>query len=423
MTQPSAQHPSSSTHWSEDRRYQLGWVRRWLREAVRDNTWIVPAVGAIAGLALANAVGTRGPQDAGWTVSVDRARDTLTSSVALVFTALSIVLALSSVAAQNVVTRYGSRTLRLYLRRSAAQWVIGVFLTAVAFVFTQQFGLRRLDPNAPAPVAGLVISILLMTLTCGAMIMYVSAVVRWFRVDKAIITLRKATVEAAAAVVRSGRATTTVPSIPQRPSTATDLMAPRSGHLAAIDTDALLALCQPLDAIAVVSEPLGAAVVKGQPIGWIAGPRPTSAVPPDHEIGEAIDVTSTRELRLNIEYGLIGLVDMAIIALSPAVNDPNTAVEVIEELTFLYHHIATASLGPYAVPHAQATPRVVVYARTFGELVKLGTTQIVLYGLTDPMVVRALRRLAHSLQLLDLNDDDRSHVDEFAATLAATPAS
>ena len=138
---------------------------------------------------------------------------------------------------------------------------------------------------------------------------------------------------------------------------------------------------------------------------------------PERPIAENVDVSRTRELAESIEYGLFALVDIAIIALSPAVNDPNSAVEVIEEMSFLFAEIAKDPLGPYVVPDTDSWPCVVVKARTFGELVELATTQIVLYGINDPLVVFTLRRFANSLQMIDLSDADRAHVDAFAAKL------
>jgi uncharacterized membrane protein len=114
------------------------------------------------------------------------------------------------------------------------------------------------------------------------------------------------------------------------------------------------------------------------------------------------------------------MVDIAIIALSPAVNNPNTAVEVIEEIGFLFARLRPDDLGPYALGDQDGC-RVIVTARTFGALVDLGTTQIVLYGITDPLVMRALNRLAASLDLLDLDDDDRAHVERFEAKLNGEP--
>ena len=142
---------------------------------------------------------------------------------------------------------------------------------------------------------------------------------------------------------------------------------------------------------------------------------PRAHLRPEETVSDIVDVSGTRELGHSLEYGLTALVDVAIIALSPAINDPNSAVEVIEELSFLFHDLAELPLGSFAVPDAESWPRVVVITRTFGELLDFTTRQIVQYGVDDPNVREALRRFAKSMQQLDLNEDDRAHVDAFAA--------
>ena len=356
-----------------------------------------------------------------WTVTVDRSRDTLIAALGLVFTSLSIVLALASVSAQNVVGRFGSRTLRMYMRRSSSRWVVGTFALAATFILTEQFQLRRLDPDSPAPVAGLSISVVLLVITGTTLIWYISSVVRWFRVDRAVAGVI-AGIEETLGKIRRTRAGTVPTEVPDRPSRSTDLLAQNSGHLAEVDTDMMLDVCGSIEAEVVITSHVGAAVVRGQPIGWLAARDPDAQSPPETRVAERMDVSGTRELGDSVEYGLFALVDIAIMALSPAVNDPTSAVEVIEEMSFLFPRLADVPLGPYAVPDDESWPRVVVFARSFGQLVEIATTQIVLYGLTDPNVVLALRHLAASLDLLDLNDDDRRYVDEFAAKLETAPA-
>jgi len=396
------------------------WLRRRLREAVRDNQWLLSALGALTGFLLAMLIGTGGGVETHkWTVTVDRSRDSLLALLALVFTALSIVLALASVSAQNVVGRFGSRVLRIYNRRSVDRWVIAMFALAAMFILTEQFQLRRLDPASPAPVAGLVVSVILLVIAATTLIWYISAVTKWFRVDRTVARVIEVERQTFRAVshAREGSVPT---SIPERPHTTTDLLAPRSGHLAEIDADMILRVCGSIDTLVVITPPLGAPVVRNQPIGWVTTRDPLSQLPPETHIGGRLDVSGTRELLHSMEYGLVALVDIAIMALSPAVNDPNSAVEVIEEMGFLFPEIAQVPLGPYAVPDTESWPRVVVYARSFGELVELATTQIVLYGITDPNVALALRRFADSLELLDLNEADQRYVDEFAAKLGPT---
>lgn len=78
-----------------------------------------PAVGAVVELTFAKVVGTgSGNEVSQRAILVDRVRDWMIASFGLTFTALSIVLALASVAAQNVVSRFGSRTLRIYIQHS-----------------------------------------------------------------------------------------------------------------------------------------------------------------------------------------------------------------------------------------------------------------------------------------------------------------
>ena len=43
-------------------------LRRRLREAARDNQWLIPAVGAVTGWLLSLAIGTHGDTSSGWTI-------------------------------------------------------------------------------------------------------------------------------------------------------------------------------------------------------------------------------------------------------------------------------------------------------------------------------------------------------------------
>ena len=399
---------------------RMRWSRRRFREAIADNQWLLPAIGALLGFLLAMAIGTGGGREADpWTVSVDRARDTLLTSLGLVFTALSIVLALASVASQNVVGRFGSRVLRIHGRRSPDNWVIAAFAMAAVFIVTEQFQLRRLDPDSPAPIAGLVTSMLLLFLTGSLVIWYISSLIRWFRTDRTVAVVVERTRRVARKLERNRRG---VPvSLPERPPDALDLPVHRSGHVAEVDTDVALQALGNVDAMAVVTAPIGAPVVVGDSIGWEVSRDPSTELRPGHGVKITVDVSGTRELGESLEYGIAALVDIAIIALSPAVNDPNSAVVVIEDLSFLFPDLASAPLGPHALPDGDSWPRIVVARHSFGELVTLATEQIVLYGADDPNVRRALRRFAESLQRIELDESDRAHVDAFAASIPPTP--
>jgi hypothetical protein len=222
-------------------------------------------------------------------ILVDRSRDTLSGALALVFTSLSIVLALASVAAQNVASRFGSSVMRIYARRSPDRWVIAAFAFSATFILTEQLQPRRLDPDGPAPVAGLALSVIFLVITASLVIWCISTIVRWFRIDRAVAGVMKVTREAAGRVTRHRRAFAPE-TIPERPNHAPDVPAPRQGHLAEIDTDVAYEKCRRLDAIVVITERLGAAVVAGQAIGWIASRDPDGVLWPER--GSSMSSTS-----------------------------------------------------------------------------------------------------------------------------------
>jgi uncharacterized membrane protein len=128
-----------------------------------------------------------------------------------------------------------------------------------------------------------------------------------------------------------------------------------------------------------------------------------------------IEITEARDLDRAVGYGIIVLVDIAIMALSPGVNDPNTAVQVIEELIFLFPQLAQVQLNSVGRIDAEGVQRVAVRSATLGDYIEIATTQIVLYSGGDPAVIMALGHFVSVLQGLDLSEGDREAVARFAS--------
>ena len=91
------------------------------------------------------------------------------------------------------------------------------------------------------------------------------------------------------------------------------------------------------------------------------------------------------------------MVDIAIRALSPAVNDPTTAVQVLDHLEDVLREIGTTHL----VSNEERTgPRhhgVVVPVRRWDDYLTLGVTEIREYGGNSVQVMRRLRAMLEHL--------------------------
>jgi uncharacterized membrane protein len=339
------------------------------------------------------------------------------SALSILFAGLSIVLALGSVTIQNVVERFSLRLLRIYIRNPWDKAVIAVFALTATFILTEWFLLSALPTEALAPVGGIITSMLLLFFSGAMIIWYISALTSWFRVDRTVRRIGRYTLRAARSVERHHRHDSpAAESSFEQPPDAIAVPAPRSGYLTEVDTEGLFDLAVRYDLELVIDRGIGGNVVRGEPIGWIAGGKPDSGeIPPPDRLAEMIEITEARDLDRAVGYGIIVLVDIAIMALSPGVNDPNTAVQVIEEMTFLFPQLAQIQLGPVGRTDAEGAPRVAVRSATLGDYIEIATRQIVLYSGGDPVVIMALQHFVRVLQGLDLTERDQEAVDTFAA--------
>jgi uncharacterized membrane protein len=297
---------------------------------------------------------------------------------------------------------------------------------AAAFILVDWFQLRALPSDALAPVGGMLTSALLLFFSGAMMIWYLGALPNWFRVDRTVRRIAKLTLRAARSVEKEHGEDTLAAEFPfQRPPDSIAVLAHRSGYLAEVDTEGLFDLAVDHDVEVVIDRAIGRSAVQGEPIGWItsgdsaggdsAGGESASDGPPLGRVADTIDITEVRALDRAVGYGIFVLVDMAIMALSPGVNDPNTAVQVIEEMTFLFPLLAQVRLGSFGRTDAEGRLRVAVRASTFGDYVEMATAQIVLYSGGDPAVIKALQHWVRVLEGLDLSGRDRQAVDIFAS--------
>ena len=91
------------------------------------------------------------------------------------------------------------------------------------------------------------------------------------------------------------------------------------------------------------------------------------------------------------------MVDIAIRALSPAVNDPTTAVQVLDHLEDLLRLVGQTDLSDRAAPLEDMETGLVVPVRRWQDYLALSVTEIREYGHSSIQVVRRLRAMLEEL--------------------------
>jgi uncharacterized membrane protein len=114
------------------------------------------------------------------------------------------------------------------------------------------------------------------------------------------------------------------------------LPAATSGYLQAIQPAPLIETATRHDLVVRLTRRVGDHVVEGTPIAW-AWPRSPDQPPPApallaEAVADAVHIGFERTMVQDILFGLRRLVDIANKALSPAINDPYTAIQAVHHL-------------------------------------------------------------------------------------------
>lgn len=115
-------------------------------------------------------------------------------------------------------------------------------------------------------------------------------------------------------------------------------MARQTGFVQAVDDAALIRLAATHNTVIVLRIQPGSYVGEGETVGWANG-APSDAL-------KAIVIGSQRLPNQDIEFGLNQLVEIAVRAMSPAINDPFTALNCVHRLGVLLFHALRHGLPP-----------------------------------------------------------------------------
>ena len=106
----------------------------------------------------------------------------------------------------------------------------------------------------------------------------------------------------------------------------------RSGYIRFVDTGRLLDLAKSWRIRVRVERGVGQFVPAGVPLLLVSREDRIDPVRAA-ELLAAFDIGPTRTLQQDVEFGVIQIVDIALRAISPAVNDPSTAISCIDQLS------------------------------------------------------------------------------------------
>lgn len=267
--------------------------------------------------------------------TVDQLLGVLASSMLPVATfSLSTMVAGFQAATTNVTPRATGLLIEDKRAQSALATFIGAFLYAVV-------GLTALNARLYGDAGRVILfgfTILVVALVVITLVRWVEDLSRMGRVGETIDRIEGATRDALDArsepLHYGGRAYQAIP------ADATPLCSPVVGYIQHVDVSSLGEFSEQIECdIFLVATP-GQFVHLGDPLCWIS----TTAKLPDQaardRLARAFIIGGARTFQQDPRFGFIVLAEVASRALSPAVNDPGTAIDVIGTGTRLLNHWA-----------------------------------------------------------------------------------
>jgi uncharacterized membrane protein len=184
---------------------------------------------------------------------------------------------------------------------------------------------------------------------------------------------------------------------PQIPEWAVPLVGRRSGYIQTVYplllhpsvSDANVTLC--------LRKKVGEHVVGGTVIGWVWAPTPDDPAPAAEQFEAAVDadvrIGFERTIEQDVAFGIRQQIDIGCKALSPAVNDPYTAVQAIDHLAVVCCDLAVRPLGTKIITGPEGSGRVVIPGNSFADYIFFIGGLFGRYGSSDLVVMLALLRL------------------------------
>ena len=268
------------------------------------------------------------------------------SVVGVMFSIILVVLALVS-------SQYTSRILRNFMRSRVTQVVIGIFAGIFTYCLIVLRSIRSGDEGAFVPSLAVFFGFVLALGGVGALMFFIHHIASSIQASSIIASAAQETIAAIDRLfpekLGQGPAEDdddqTQRPLPERNWRA--VPARQSGYIQNVDNAALLRLARDRKTIVRMEYGIGDFVVRNTPLASLA-----LQYPPDQEtiaaLQDTFGISSHRTVEQDAAFGIRQIVDMALKALSPGINDTTTAVMCVDYLTAIM-----AKLAPRQIPSSR----------------------------------------------------------------------
>ncbi|MFF1965467.1 DUF2254 domain-containing protein [Streptomyces sp. NPDC058232] len=394
-----------------DRGYRRPRALSPLREHLRDTFWFAPTVGLLCSFALWWGVSAldaeivthlkdeQAYEEIGDLIRfADDARTIVTTVSSAMMTFIGVVFSISLVAVQMASGQLTPRVVRIFVRSRISKLTLTVFLATFAFsllVLTSYES--ESDPRrvTSVPLLQSLLTLAMVGLSLLLFIAYVSSTLRLMQVGPVVDRITHESLRVVGRMPGGVREELSLGA-----ETARIGYSGRAGVLREVNVARLVRVARRQGAVLRLIPRIGDFVVPGTPVLAVHGGALSQRMP-RYTISVGVERTPQQDLA----FGLRQLSDIALRALSPAVNDPTTAVQCLDRIVQLLAAMVHLPLGVVQHRDGAGVVRLVQDGPEWTDLVDLAFEEIRWCAARSPQVSR--RMLAGIDDVVALAPEDR----------------
>jgi uncharacterized membrane protein len=385
----------------------------WRREQLRTNLWLVPIVqtlGIVVLFSLTYAI-DRTAYDGiirlpSWVLngSADSARAVLATIAAAIITVVGIVFSITIVALTLASTQFGPRMLRNFVRDPGTQVSLGTFVASFCYATISLVSVGGGPHGDFVPHLSITVTFILTLVDVAVLIFFFNHIAAMIQLPVVIARIAgtlAVEIDALGGADVDGDGAGRGPSCEELQAKLAEsgapIRTPRSGYLQVIRHDILVKIATKANAVVQLPYRPGHFLVAGQVVAWVWPPEAAPAVA--HRLALGHVTGAYRTLPQDISFGFDQLVEIALRALSPAVNDTFTGMTCIDWIADCLCRISTSWRPQRIRRDAKGDIRVIAFVADFDRLVERTFDTIRQAAIGMPAImIRQLEALAKVIE-------------------------
>jgi len=379
---------------------------------IRSGFWFLPGVMAVVAVALALvSVSVDEPLTEwmavnwGWTFTggAEGSSALLGIVAGSMITVAGVVFSMTLVTLSLASSQLGPRLLRSFMRDTSTQVVLGTFIATFLYCLLVLRTIRRAEEVAFVPHLSVTLGVILAIASVGVLIYFIHHVSVSIQANEIAARIGKELIERIDHLF-PGHIGQRAPRRPTEPpdsgfleafdQEARPVGAEGDGYVQFIDGEALLALAMEEDLVVRLERRPGDYVVAGCALALVwPGTRVTDRL--TDQVRSLLVLGHQRTLDQDIEFGVNQLVEIAVRALSPGLNDPFTAMTCVDHLGSALCRLASRDIPSPYCRDRQNQLRVIAPGNTFEGFVDAAFDQIRQFSRSSVAVtIRLLETIA-----------------------------